>query len=57
MGIASNGMLCGAGDIGLVDEEDGLMILPADYEIGTKMDSLYAGDTIFELEITPNRPD
>lgn len=56
-GVASNGMLCGAGEIGLVDEEDGLMILPVDFEIGTQMTSLFAGDTIFELEITPNRPD
>ncbi len=56
-GVASNGMLCGASEIGLVDAEDGLMILPAEYEVGTKLNSLYAGDTIFELEITPNRPD
>jgi len=56
-GVASNGMLCGAGEIGLTDEEDGLMILPSDYELGKQMTSLYSGDTIFELEITPNRPD
>lgn len=56
-GVASNGMLCGAGEIGLTDEEDGLMILPEEYELGATLSSLYAGDTIFELEITPNRPD
>ncbi len=56
-GVASNGMLCGAGEIGLTDEEDGLMILPEELQAGTQMTSLYAGDTIFELEITPNRPD
>ncbi len=56
-GVASNGMLCGAGEIGLVDEEDGLMILSTDAPLGTQLTSLYAGDTIFDLEITPNRPD
>ncbi len=56
-GVDSNGMLCGAGEIGLTDEQDGLMILPDNYEIGKTLSELYAGDTIFDLEITPNRPD
>lgn len=56
-GVASLGMLCGASEIGLVDEEDGLLILPNDSSIGTKLVDLYPSDTIFELEITPNRPD
>lgn len=56
-GVASNGMLCGANEIGLPDDGDGLMILPDSYEIGKQLTELYAGDTIFDLEITPNRPD
>ncbi len=56
-GIASNGMLCGAGEIGLTDVEDGLMILPEDYEVGHKLQDLYTADTIIEVEVTPNRPD
>ncbi len=56
-GIASLGMLCGASEIGMTDEEDGLMILPQDSEIGTKLTNLYSSDTVFELEVTPNRPD
>ena len=56
-GVASNGMLCGAGEIGLTDIEDGLMILPEDAEIGKKLQDLYDTDTIIEVEVTPNRPD
>ena len=50
-------MLCGADEIGLNDDEDGLMILPADSEIGKPLTELYPSDTILEIEITPNRPD
>lgn len=56
-GVASLGMLCGASEIGQTDAEDGLMILAADSVIGTKMSELYPSDTLFELEVTPNRPD
>ncbi|MGJ8676507.1 MAG: phenylalanine--tRNA ligase subunit beta [Akkermansiaceae bacterium] len=56
-GVASLGMLCGAGEIGLVDEEDGLMILPPDSEIGKPLQEMFDTDTIIEVEVTPNRPD
>ncbi|MBK1833449.1 phenylalanine--tRNA ligase subunit beta [Roseibacillus ishigakijimensis] len=56
-GVASLGMLCAASEIGLPDAEDGLMILPAEAPVGEKMQNLYPSDTIFELEVTPNRPD
>jgi len=56
-GIESKGMLCAANEIGLTDEEDGLMILPADSSIGTKLQDLFDSDTIITVEITPNRPD
>lgn len=56
-GVASLGMLCGASEIGMTDEEDGLMILPPDSPIGAKLSELFSSDTVFELEVTPNRPD
>lgn len=56
-GEASLGMLCAAGEIGLQDQEDGLLILPPDSVVGTALNELYPSDTIFELEVTPNRPD
>lgn len=56
-GVESKGMLAGASEIGLVDEEDGLFILPADAEIGKPLVEMFSADTIIEVEITPNRPD
>lgn len=56
-GVASMGMLCAAGEIGLVDEVDGLMILPADMEVGKPLQEIFDADTIIEVEVTPNRPD
>ncbi|MFC4992061.1 phenylalanine--tRNA ligase subunit beta [Rubritalea tangerina] len=56
-GVESKGMLAAASEIGLVDEEDGLMILPADAEVGKPLVEIFESDTIIEVEITPNRPD
>ena len=56
-GVPSLGMLCGAGEIGLTDEEDGLMILAPDATIGTALQEMFDADTIIEVEVTPNRPD
>ena len=57
LGVASRGMLCSASELGLPDKEHGLWILPQDYAIGTPVRDFVPTDTIFELEITPNRPD
>ena len=56
-GVESRGMLCSASELGLPDKEHGLWILPQDYVIGTPVRTFVETDTIFELEITPNRPD
>ncbi len=56
-GVASRGMLCGASEIGFIDEEDGLMILDASAEIGKPLVEMFDSDTIIEVEVTPNRPD
>lgn len=56
-GVDSRGMLCSASELGLPDKEHGLWILPGEYTIGTPVRSFVETDTIFELEITPNRPD
>ena len=57
LGVASCGMLCSASELGLPDKEHGLWILPEDSVIGTPVREFVKSDTIFELEITPNRPD
>ena len=57
MGHASCGMLCSASELGLPDKEHGLWILPQDLALGTPVRQFTPTDTLFELEITPNRPD
>lgn len=56
-GVESKGMLCAAEEIGLPSDEDGLMILPTDSEVGQPLQSMYDADTVVEVEVTPNRPD
>jgi len=54
-GVESLGMLCSASELGLPDEVDGLLILPEDLAPGTPISEVFP--PVFELEITPNRPD
>ncbi len=55
--VESRGMLCSAVEIGAGSDHSGLMILPADWEIGKPLHNFVKNDTIFEIEVTPNRPD
>jgi phenylalanyl-tRNA synthetase beta chain len=59
-GITSQGMMCSPQELGLPDQIDGLLILPADAKVGQSF-AEYMGrsgsDMVFDLEITPNRPD
>ena len=54
----SEGMLCSERELGIGEDNDGILALPADAPLGTDLVT-YLGldDTIFEIEITPNRPD
>ncbi len=57
-GEVSQGMLCSEKELGLSEEAAGLMELPTDISIGTSLvAALGLDDVMFELEITPNRPD
>ncbi len=56
-GVESQGMLCSADELGLPKGADGLLILPADAPTGAPLSELFPGDTVLDLEITPNRPD
>jgi phenylalanyl-tRNA synthetase beta chain len=57
-GVESQGMMCSAEELGLPKGEDGLLILPDDTPIGMKVsDALGGTDTVFDIEVTPNRPD
>ena len=57
-GIASNGMLCGASEIDLVDDIDGLLELSDDAPVGTDIrEYLGLDNQILDISITPNRGD
>lgn len=57
-GQSSEGMLCAENELGLTDESEGIMILPESAEVGSRViDVLNIEDIVFELGITPNRPD
>lgn len=57
-GKESCGMLCSEAELGIGSDKDGIIILPEDAPIGVPFkDYLGINDTVFELEITPNRPD
>ena len=57
-GQLSDGMMCSGAELGIGDDAGGLLILADRPSIGERINSvLPPGDTIFDVEITPNRPD
>ena len=57
-GVDSHGMLCGADELGLSDERDGLMELPDHAVTGSDVaDLLSLPDHVVEVDLTPNRGD
>lgn len=57
-GVVSYGMNCSAQELGIGQSSDGIMILESDARPGCPLDEyLDNADTIFDCEITPNRPD
>ncbi|MBD3754479.1 MAG: phenylalanine--tRNA ligase subunit beta [Gammaproteobacteria bacterium] len=58
-GVPSNGMLCGASELGLPDDGvDGLHVLPADAPVGMDVrEYLQLNDTMIDVDLTPNRAD
>ncbi|HVY22337.1 MAG TPA: phenylalanine--tRNA ligase subunit beta [Steroidobacteraceae bacterium] len=57
-GVESFGMLCSAKELGLAEESNGLLELPASLTAGQNLiDALKLNDTIFEINLTPNRGD
>ncbi|MCI0857190.1 MAG: phenylalanine--tRNA ligase subunit beta, partial [Chloroflexi bacterium] len=55
-GVVSQGMICSALELGLGEDHDGIMVLPEDAPVGVPLDR-YMGDSVLELELTPNRLD
>jgi phenylalanyl-tRNA synthetase beta chain len=55
-GVESQGMICSAVELGLGDDHSGIIVLPDDAPTGALLDG-YLGDTVLDLELTPNRLD
>ncbi len=57
-GERSVGMLLAEDEMGLTDDHTGIMILPGDLSLGAKVpEVLPLEDWVFDISITPNRPD
>ncbi|MDZ7836570.1 MAG: hypothetical protein U5N58_00780 [Actinomycetota bacterium] len=51
-------MMCSEAELGLSGESEGIMILDQGLEVGRSFaEAMGLDDVVFELEITPNRPD
>ena len=55
-GVESAGMVCSERELALGDDHDGIVVLPDDAPVGTPLAD-YLGDVVFDLDVTPNRPD
>ena len=57
-GVASNGMLCSAREMGISDDHEGIIELPADAPVGVPFAEVLAlNDPVIDIAITPNRGD
>lgn len=63
-GVESDGMFCSGEELGIDDSYiegasvNGILILPKDFKIGEDIDvALGLNDVVFDINITPNRPD
>jgi len=57
-GVESNGMICSERELGLGDNHEGILVLDSDVEVGSVFaDVIEVPDHVFDLDVTPNRPD
>jgi len=57
-GVASNGMMCSAYEMGLSDDHDGIIELPGDAPLGQPFARVLGlDDPLLDIKITPNRAD
>jgi len=52
-GVKSAGMVCSERELGISDEHEGIMELPADAPVGMPLVD-YMGDVVLDLDLTPN---
>jgi len=56
-GVESNGMMCSTRELELGEDHDGIIELPADAPVGMAFAEYHGSDPVFDVAITPNRPD
>ena len=56
-GVESNGMMCSSRELELGDDHEGIIELPADAPVGTAFADYQGTSPVFDVAITPNRPD
>lgn len=56
-GQESNGMMCSTRELELGDDHDGIIELPEDAPVGTPFAQYHGASPVFDVAITPNRPD
>ncbi|MCP5395545.1 MAG: phenylalanine--tRNA ligase subunit beta [Sphingomonadaceae bacterium] len=56
-GVESNGMMCSTRELELGDDHDGIIELPDDAPVGTDFATYHGASPVFDVAITPNRPD
>ena len=56
-GVESQGMMCSPQELGLADDTEGLLILRPDAKVGQPFGQYLGTDVVYDLEVTPNRPD
>jgi phenylalanyl-tRNA synthetase beta chain len=55
-GVESAGMVLSEKELGMSESHEGILELPKDSPVGAALNSVL-GETIFDLDLTPNRPD
>ncbi|WP_338446676.1 phenylalanine--tRNA ligase subunit beta [Pelagerythrobacter marensis] len=56
-GVESNGMMCSVRELELGDEHSGIIELPGDAPVGADFAAYHGASPVFDVAITPNRPD
>ena len=55
-GVESSGMICSEKELGISESHEGILVLRPEAETGKPLAS-QLGDTVFDLDVTTNRPD